>query len=160
MKPAEMIEVQFGKWNRSHPLPHCEILTKQRVLDIVASGEIVPVVSIRTSDGGVLALGPKAIEWKGRAIDYSEIERHEWIDLDHQEKARNKTTHFDRLHLITKDGTVMIEGLGQAVFPLMKSLEMIQKDRKKAANQALQTTSVTRTGFGKVPVSDRTQRGV
>jgi hypothetical protein len=30
----------------------------------------------------------------------------------------------------------------------------------KTANQALQTTSVTRSGFGKVPVSDRQRRGV
>ena len=30
----------------------------------------------------------------------------------------------------------------------------------KPSNQALQTTSVTRSGFGKVPVSDRQRRGV
>jgi hypothetical protein len=31
---------------------------------------------------------------------------------------------------------------------------------KQTPNQALQTTSVTRSGFGKVPVSDRQRRGV
>jgi len=34
------------------------------------------------------------------------------------------------------------------------------QEKKGVANQALQTTSVTRSGFGKVPVSDRQRRGV
>jgi len=155
-----MIEVQFGKWNRSHPLSHCEIVSKQRVHEIVVSGEMAPVVAIRTSGGGVVTLGPLAIEWNGGSIAYSEIERHEWIDLDRQGKIRNKTAHFDRLHLITKTGVVLVDGLGQAVFPLMRSLEMIQKGRKKAANQALQTTPMTRSVYEKTIEFGYPQRGV
>ena len=34
------------------------------------------------------------------------------------------------------------------------------EDQERQPNQALQTTSVTRSGFGKVPVSDRQRRGV
>jgi hypothetical protein len=35
-----------------------------------------------------------------------------------------------------------------------------QSGDQRVSNQALQTTSVTRSGFGKVPVSDRQRRGV
>jgi hypothetical protein len=43
-----------------------------------------------------------------------------------------------------------------------KPNEMIWKkeEKEKPPNQALQTTSVTRSGFGKVSVSDRQRRGV
>jgi hypothetical protein len=122
-----MIEIQFGKWHRSHPLLHCSILSKERVAEVLKSGENEAVVTVRTTGGRVLALFPSALSWEGRKIAYGEIEGHEWIDLEHAAKARNKAEHFDRLHLITASGVVTIEGLGQAVFPLMKSLEMIQK---------------------------------
>lgn len=127
MSPAEMIEIQFGKWHRSFPLRHCSILSKERVAEVLKSGENEAVVTVHATGGKVLTLFPSALSWEGREIAYSEIAGHEWIDIDHAAKARNKTEHFDRLHLLTASGVVTVEGLGQAVFPLMKSLEMIQK---------------------------------
>ena len=124
-----MIEIQFGKWHRSHPLLHCSILSKERVAEILKSGENEAVVTVRATGGKVLTLFPSALSWEGRKIAYGEIARHEWIDIDHAAKVQNKTEHFDRLHLVTASSVVTIEGLGQAVFPLMKSLEMIQKKR-------------------------------
>ena len=37
---------------------------------------------------------------------------------------------------------------------------MYSEEKERQPNQALQTTSVTRSGFGKVSVSDRQRRGV
>jgi hypothetical protein len=52
----------------------------------------------------------------------------------------------------------------QIVFPSVLlpdlALESLRQTIEKGANQALQTTSVTRSGFGKVPASDRQRRGV
>ena len=40
------------------------------------------------------------------------------------------------------------------------NLKAMKSRKKKTANQTLQTTSVTRSGFGRVSVSDRQRRGV
>lgn len=132
MTPAERIEIQFGKWNKKFPLAHCTILTKEQIVSVVSSQDSVAIVTIRASGDRVLELYPSYLKWTGHRIAYRDIDRQEWIDLELREKARNKQEHFDRVHLITRDGIVTLDGLGQAVFPLMKSIDMILKAEKRA----------------------------
>jgi len=140
MTPAERIEVQFGKWNKKFPLGHCAILTKEQVAAVVDQKKTAAIVTVRASDGRLLELFPSRLTWDGRSVDYQDIERQEWIDLEHQEKVRNKQAHFDRVHIVTRRGITTLDGLGQAVFPLMKSIDMILK-AKKRANQSLDPMS-------------------
>lgn len=145
MSPAERIEIQFGKWNKQFPLAHCTILTKPQVAALVLQKKSAAIVTVRARDGRILELWPTDLSWDGRRVSYRDIQRQEWIDLDIEEKARNKQAHFDRLHLITRDGMTTLDGLGQAVFPLMKSIDWILKEEKKA-NQPSQPTPVNRRG--------------
>ena len=131
MTPAERIEFQFGKWNRKFPLDHCTILTKERVAAVVDQKESAAIVTVRASGGRLLELFPSRLTWDGRSVDYQDIERQEWISLEREEKVRNKQEHFDRVHIVTRRGITTLDGLGQAVFPLMKAIDMILKAKKK-----------------------------
>jgi len=131
MTPTERIEIQFGKWNKKFPLAHCTILTKEQVAAIVDQKKTAAIVTVRASNGRLLELFPSSLTWDGRSVDYQDIERQEWIDLEREEKIRNKQTHFDRVHIVTRRGITTLDGLGQAVFPLMKAIDMILKAKKK-----------------------------
>jgi hypothetical protein len=131
MTPAERIEVQFGKWNKKFPLDHCTILTKEQVATVMNQKKTAAIVTVHASDGRLLELFPSRLMWGGRSVDYQDIERQEWIDLEREEKVRNKQAHFDRVHIVTRRGITTLDGLGQAVFPLMKAIDMILKAKKK-----------------------------
>ena len=132
MTPAERIEIQFGKWNKKFPLAHCTILTKEQVASIANSKNSAAVVTVHATDGRILELFPSYLIWAGQRLAYQDIDRQEWIDLELRDKVRNKQGHFDRVHFITSDGIVTLDGLGQAVFPLMKAVDMILKSEKRA----------------------------
>ncbi|HRE80346.1 MAG TPA: hypothetical protein PLN52_04820 [Opitutaceae bacterium] len=91
----------------------------------------VAIVTVRASDGRLLELFPRCLTWDGRSVDYQVIECQEWIDLGHQEKVRNKQARFDRVHIVTRRGITTLDGLGHAVFPLMKSIDLILKAKER-----------------------------
>ena len=72
-----------------------------------------------------------------------------------------KTSTFSLLRVFRRKSTEEREADTQAAPRFSQlSLEEMKTSIQRSANQALQTTSVTRSGFGKVPVSDRQRRGV
>jgi len=54
-------------------------------------------------------------------VRYEDLQHCIWIDRDRETKLKLKVTHFQRIILERKDGSELIlDGLGQAVFPLLK----------------------------------------
>lgn len=131
MTAAERIEVQFGKWIRKFPLPQCTVLSKEAVARIVREGLDEPVVRITAKGGIRMDLTPSAIAIDGLVVPFEQLIGYHWIDAEHQVKVRDKQDHFDRIVIMSRSGEVTVDGLGQAVFPLMKALDAILRDRRK-----------------------------
>ena len=54
------------------------------------------------------------------SVGYADVKHCVWIDRNPQSKGMQKATHYGRMVLETADGReVVLEGLGQAVFPLL-----------------------------------------
>ena len=131
MTAAERIEVQFGKWTRKFPLPHCVVLSKEEVAEIVRLHLDKPIVRIATKGGSQILLTRSSLTVDAAVFPFETIVRYHWIDPDTEVKVRDKKEHFDRLVIVSRSGQFTLDGLGQAVFPLMKSLDWIFRERKK-----------------------------
>jgi len=78
--------------------------------------------SIPFTESGFLAPG-------NRFVLYADVKRVHWISKEVEEKAKNKRDHFDRLEFDLSDGTTLfLKDLDQAVFPLLKFFEWLQKE--------------------------------
>lgn len=54
-------------------------------------------------------------------LRYDELQHCIWIDRDREMQVKRKVSHYERLILERSDGTeLVLDGLGQAVFPLLK----------------------------------------
>jgi hypothetical protein len=90
------------------------------------------IALVKTTDGrDYVFTDRRAIEHDQTAFRYDEVIRCHWI-TDHpdpMEHARLKRTHFHRLILELSDGQrVVIEYLGQAVFPLLRFLGSVSHE--------------------------------
>ena len=53
-------------------------------------------------------------------LRYDDLAHCIWIDRDYQWRVKHKHSHFQRMILERRDGSeVVLDGLGQAVFPLL-----------------------------------------
>ncbi len=91
-------------------------------------GERGAAVRILTRSGASLLVTPRRVarEVGDRISDlvpFSELVGYDWIDPDLSEKVRLKDQHYDRLYIYLTDArTVVLDGLGDSVYPLMTYL--------------------------------------
>jgi len=85
-------------------------------------------VTIKLKSDKLVTLYGNKIEYQEITILYSEIKNVEWItpDLDPILKARYKATKFDNLCIFYPGGRLDLEGIGQAVFPIMSFIGWVQ----------------------------------
>jgi len=120
-------------------------------------GERGAAVRIETRAGASLLVTPRRIAREvGDAITdlvpFGELEGYDWIDPDLAEKVRLKDEHGDRLFVyLSGTRTVVLEGLGEAVYPLMTYLG-------KALELRSQKLLLRRLDAGIVEVVDRCLR--
>lgn len=91
-------------------------------------GERGAAVRIRTRAGASLLVTPRRIarevgEEISDVVPFSDLVGYDWIDPDLSEKVRLKEEHYDRLYVyLTGARTVLLDGLGDSVYPLMAYL--------------------------------------
>jgi hypothetical protein len=94
-------------------------------------------VRVEMRTGGSLLVTPRRIAREvGSGIEdivlFPELVGYDWISPDLSEKVRLKDHHYDRLYLYLADArTVTLEGLGPAVYPLMKYLGKVLELRSR-----------------------------
>jgi hypothetical protein len=126
--PLEIIVVQLRKWDRKGCLknrPRPDLQTN-------SGGAKLTVVEVETRHGKTCLFESDAMQIvSGTAVEgslaYSDISKAICMAKETSEKLRLKTTpEFDRLIVERFDGTsLVIEGLGQAVFPLLRAFGWI-----------------------------------
>jgi len=85
-------------------------------------------VAIKTKGGELVELYGNKIQFKEYTVLFSEIEKTEWImpDAETIERARYKVEKFDNLYIYYPGGRLDIEGMGQAVFPILSFLGWVK----------------------------------
>ena len=118
---ADYLRWKLGKWAKEYApnVTMVEIGTVPTPLET----EEHAVAYISVADGSPpLLVTDKRLLRDGRTVlRYEELEHCIWIDRDHEQKAKLKHSHFQRIILERRDGSeLVLDGLGQAVFPLLK----------------------------------------
>ena len=85
-------------------------------------------VTIKTKNGEYLHAYGDRLEHMESVLSFSDIENIEWItpEPDPVLKARYKSKKYDSLYLFHPEGQIDIEGIGQAVFPVMSFIEWVR----------------------------------
>jgi hypothetical protein len=128
MTPLEMIIVQLRKWDRKGHLKN----RPRPDLQIVLPGARLTRVEVDTRHGKTCVFESTAmLVVSGSAVEasaaYADVSGAVWIAKEMDEKIRLKRSpDFDRLIVERFDGTsLVIDGLGQAVFPLLRAFGWI-----------------------------------
>ena len=96
-----------------------------------------PAVRVRTTTGDPLLLTPRRIVLEAAAgmsdlIVFSDLVGYDWISPDLSDKVRLKDEHYDRMYLYLQGArTVVLEGLGPSVYPLMTYLAKVLELRSQ-----------------------------
>jgi hypothetical protein len=79
-------------------------------------------VEIDLKDGNLLELSGSVFKLMEAEVELETILQVHWITCCDStlEKAKLKSTKFDRIYIQTSQGLISIEGMGQSVFPVMK----------------------------------------
>lgn len=91
-------------------------------------GERSSVVRVETTAGGSLLITPRRIvrevgDMMADLVVFAELEGYDWIHPDMAEKVRLKDESYDRLFIYLQGSrTVVLDGLGASVYPLMAYL--------------------------------------
>ena len=119
---ADYLRWKLGKWARDYA-PNIRMLAEgSSVLAPVESGEAL-IAEISLASGGLpIVITDQRLTRDGATlIRYSELEHCIWIDRDREVKVKQKASHFHRIILERSDGSeLVLEGLGQGVFPLLE----------------------------------------
>jgi hypothetical protein len=126
--PLEMLVVQLRKWDRKGYLKNRPRPDLQNRLH----GAAVDRVEFDTGNGktcvfdsaGLQVLSGTAVE---ATVAYGDVSGADWMATEIDEKTRMKRTpDFDRLIIERFNGaSLVIDGLGQAVFPLLRAFGWI-----------------------------------
>jgi hypothetical protein len=130
VKPAEKLKIQFRKWLNKGYL-HNVVLhpTYARSGLPVEETFIADVIdkagrSIPFTESGFLAPDHGFVR-------YADIERTHWISKNWDgSDPKDKRQRFDHLELeLSDNSTLLLKDLDQAVFPLLKFFEWLQKEK-------------------------------
>jgi hypothetical protein len=121
---ADWLATLLRRWVRKGYTPNVTLAEDGTELAIgLEDGERV-VALVRTADGREIILTSVRVVEHGRTVlRYGEVVRCHWITDEPRPRdvRRLKQTHFDRLILdLENGGKVVLEQLGQAVFPLQR----------------------------------------
>lgn len=95
------------------------------------------VVRIETTDAQSLLVTPRRILWEAapypsEVAAFTDLVGYDWISPDLQEKVSRKEEHSDRLFLhLSGERTVLLDHLGDAVYPLMDFLAKVLEVRSQ-----------------------------
>jgi hypothetical protein len=113
----------FLRWKFSQAMPDALNLTSLEITEIkLQPGEhAIAQIGQRSNNRPLLVTDTRIIQCGKTLFSYDDVLYCDWIDRDREIAIKLKGTHFSRLIIELKDGRqLVLEDLGQAVFPLLK----------------------------------------
>lgn len=119
---ADYLGWKLGRWAREHA-PNILMLTDSAPGNIRLEPDETAIaqISLAASKSPILVTDIRLIRDGQTLLRYDDLRYCIWIDRDRKMKGKLKQTHFQRIILERHDGSeLVLDGLGQAVFPLLK----------------------------------------
>ena len=113
---------KFGHWVAKGYTPNVTLFSAGDVAGVAMEPGESPIACIALNSGSepLLLTDVRLIQGGETLVRFGDVAASIWIDRDSKTAARLKTEKFHRVILELRDGSeVVIEGLGQAVFPLL-----------------------------------------
>ena len=113
---------KFGHWvAEGYALNVTLVLPGERPSATLGAGETaIARIGLEAESSAILLTDRRLLRGDETLVRFDEVESCIWIDRDDVVAARLKRSKFDRVILDLYDGReVVIDGLGQAVFPLL-----------------------------------------
>ncbi len=123
----QLIQI-FQEAERRRPGLNAELVAKSPYGEEDVLAGAGAAVRIRTRSGGELVVTPKRIlrivgDDAEELVAFHDLVGYDWIARDISDKVREKDAHYDRIYLDRRSGgPVVLDGLGEAVYPLMTFL--------------------------------------
>ena len=111
---------QLGRWARQNA-PTITVLDPQdRSIALQPAETVIARISLDAPGSPLIVTDQRLVLSPDVSVWYADVEHCVWIDRDPDSKGMRKQTHFGRMVLEMAGGKeVVLEGLGQAVFPLL-----------------------------------------
>jgi hypothetical protein len=119
---ADYLRWKLGQWAREYA-PNIRMLADGSSIPVRLEFDESAVAEISLASGGspIVVTDIRLVRDGQTILRYDELKHCIWIDRDRETKVKRKTSHFHRMILELNDGSeFVLEGLGQAVFPLLK----------------------------------------
>ena len=119
---ADYLRWKLGKSSRKHA-PNIRMLAEESpiAIPLESSESAIAEISLTPAGSPITVTDLRLIRDGETLVRYEDLQHCIWIDRDRETKLKLKVTHFQRIILERKDGSELIlDGLGQAVFPLLK----------------------------------------
>ena len=108
----------------------CEFNNAQGLDHTLSNVRYLPSqIKIDLKNGRTFELNGHVVRLAGFEIKLESIMQVHWITFDNNtlEKASLKKVKFDRIYLQTNQELILIEGMGQSVFPVLQFIEWVIK---------------------------------
>lgn len=136
---ATWLATLLRRWVRKGHSPNVSLAEDGAVVSAALEAGEKLIAVVRADNGRQFVLTDSRVVEGGETLfRYAEVTRCHWI-TDHPdpiEAARLKRSHFDRLIVEVSGRRVVIEQIGQAVFPLLRFLESVAVEEQRHAEPA------------------------
>lgn len=119
---ADYLRWKLGRWARGHA-PNILMFEGNPPTDIrlEPNETAIAQISLASGESPIVVTDIRLIRDGQSLLRYDELRYCIWIDRDLKMKGKLKQTHFQRIILERHDTSeLVLDGLGQAVFPLLK----------------------------------------
>ncbi len=131
---ADYLRWKLGKCSNKHA-PNIRMLAENSPISIPLDSNETAVAEISLASGGspIIATDLRLMRDGTTLLRYDELEHCIWIDRDREMQVKLKVSHYHKIILERKDGSeLVLDGLGQAVFPLLTFFRLVLRRRERA----------------------------
>ena len=119
---ANYLRWKFGDWVAKGYTPNVTLiaLREDASVTLEMSESAIACIALDAGSEPLVLTDLRLVQGDKTLVQFDDVAACVWIDKDHETAARLKTEKFHRVILeLRGGGEVVIEGLGQAVFPLL-----------------------------------------
>ena len=127
---ANYLTWRFRQYHKKGSLPGVTLAAPNSVLGLEPGEVAVATISLKNwngtepTDATLVVTDQRVLRDGTELIRWANVVRYHWIDRDISRMGELKSTRFQRIVLEAVEGTVtVLDGLGQAVFPLLSFLK-------------------------------------
>ena len=132
---------QLGRWARDYA-PNITMLESEGapVVQLQPGEHAIGLIALASETPPLLVTDLRLMQAERTLFRHTEVRQCHWIDRDREAAAKMKHSHFQRLVFDLDGGReIVLNGLGQAVFPLLK-FYWFKLGRERRDNQPMQRT--------------------